>query len=59
MATKLENKMSEKGIKTFGAAVSDDASVMMKTLSIRVGNIPTAVYICAAHTLHLLIGDIR
>jgi hypothetical protein len=37
MATKLGNSMSEKGIETFGAAVPDNASVMVKALSILAG----------------------
>jgi hypothetical protein len=59
MATKMEDVMTEVGIEKFGGVVTDNASVMVNATSIlkeKYSHI--AVYTCAAHTLHLIIGDI-
>jgi len=59
MATKMEDVVTEKGIEKFRAAVTDSVSIMVKALSIFAGKYShIAVYTCAAHTLHLIIGDI-
>ena len=51
--------MTETGIEIFGAAVTNNASIMVKTMLIVEGKCShIVVWTCAAHTLHLIVGDI-
>ena len=56
MATKMEDVVTEIGIEKFREALTDSVSIMLKHRRYLRKNI--AVYTCAAHTLHLIIGDI-
>lgn len=60
MTAKMENVMTEIGIEKFGAAFTDNGSVTVKIFSIYSSKYShIAVYTWAAHTMHLIIGDIN
>jgi hypothetical protein len=59
MVTKMEDEMTETRIEIFGAAVTDNAPVIVKTLLISEGKYShIAVCTGAPHTPHLITGDI-
>ena len=57
-ATEIEDVITETGIEIFGAAVTSNASIMVKTMLIVEGKCSHIVSTCAVHTLHLVVGDI-